>query len=1173
MWDTRRERLCADLRSQDSVCGGLYRRAIDTMSSDPLTEIDLMVTAQAMRELVNRFPRVTGTVELQPGRSTRDDVKKFTEVWEAHCGKAEAAKDEDSVVGVPRPVIAAAQQLVANFRDGNASNWRLRSALVLGRTDVDSDPAVKEVARAIENFERVRHPQGDTAAWLETEADRVLAGIEVVENALEARLGSFFGVVDQLNEVLDRANRTQVSSEGTAVWPTPDDRDLRDVVSRLGDVQHRRVFFGSLRNPLWLDPLAGRGLFATTPAHQVDADGRWVWILWPEGEYLATIAGVEPARVAEILRQAVKPGAAHDARRQLLKAALVMPADDAATLASTLEPFIEPAMDFQFGSDLVELIEKLAESGKLRRARTLAWMLLRPRAGAERLSGVEVESAIDQHWYAEAMERVLAALRAEPTLLTWLANRLADAERIARGDSLPGDHDFSYFWRPSVGRPSRRHDRDDLRHVLVDAVRDVAMERLAGGHPLDEVISTLEGTGVLITKRIALYVQARHASASRPADPGMLNLALERLVSRDLIDNHAVRSEYLLLARETLPQMSDCDFGRWGSTFADYPQLAPYQVDNIADHLAEGESLEEALAEHAEGWRHYQLTTIGASALRGDVLAELIRLNDKRGEFKSEEPSDAQWSYGDYPSPFNAESLGAMTAAEVIEILRTWAPESDDRSRPNRDGLGREFRTVVQQHTHVYSRVADAVLDLPHLYVSRYLDGLREGVNDHGGQFDWDPLLSALFSLPFSSDENRPDEGSDSRDWSYPIRQAIAVVGLGARTGRNALPLELLPKAAAFVTRYLNDPDPAPDPAPKSEQDERHAYGSGPLQQSLNAVRSEVIRTLVELALYEHEQTEASARPGPVAKKAGEQLSTLLAPSRDGSSAIAATLGEAYGKILAFAPEWIENHRAQLLSDDTFGDVVVTTALVSYQTSRPLVQSLAPTLANLIRRASRGERIAEGWKGDRTPLQRVGDHLMLMYLWGAYELDTPLVDQFFREAPPEIRGSVLGHLGWLLLGDVDIPEEVLQRARRLWENRASEVADGRADPAELRDFYWWVHCGKFPIEWWLPLLKQAADTTDFEGRTYLGEHLAEAARTSPRVTVEVLSRLLQSAPRPLARYNLIENAPSIIARGLGCGDAATTQEAQRLMDWLGKIGNLEIKNRVDLASGFHDGGV
>ena len=240
--------------------------------------------------------------------------------------------------------------------------------------------------------------------------------------------------------------------------------------------------------------------------------------------------------------------------------------------------------------------------------------------------------------------------------------------------------------------------------------------------------------------------------------------------------------------------------------FATYPHLEPQQVGWIANHLDEGESLEEALANHAEGCRHRQLAAIGASALRGDALAELARHNAERGQLP--ESQETASNYDDHPSPFHADQLGAMTAVDVIKILRTYEPEPDDRSHPDEDGLSREFRADVQRRTVDYSRVADGALALPHLYVSRYLDGLRDGVSDHGGELDWAMLLPALANLPSSSEGHRPSDGPGSDGWGYPIRQALAVVGLGARRGRSALPRELLPAAAEFAARVFGRPRP-----------------------------------------------------------------------------------------------------------------------------------------------------------------------------------------------------------------------------------------------------------------------------------------------------------------------------------------------------------------------------
>jgi len=140
---------------------------------------------------------------------------------------------------------------------------------------------------------------------------------------------------------------------------------------------------------------------------------------------------------------------------------------------------------------------------------------------------------------------------------------------------------------------------------------------------------------------------------------------------------------------------------------------------------------------------------------------------------------------------------------------------------------------------------------------------------------------------------------------------------------------------------------------------------------------------------------------------------------------------------------------------------------------------------------------------------------------------------------------------------------MLARARQLWEFRAQEVAAGRAEDAELKDYYWWVHCEKFPQGWWLPMLKQAANAMDFDGRTYLGEPLAEAASTEPHLAVEILDQLLRSAPAPMARHNLMENSPEIIARALDSGDEDAQKLGTDLMNWMGKLGNLDIKDRVD----------
>jgi hypothetical protein len=555
------------------------------------------------------------------------------------------------------------------------------------------------------------------------------------------------------------------------------------------------------------------------------------------------------------------------------------------------------------------------------------------------------------------------------------------------------------------------------------------------------------------------------------------------------------------------------------------------------------------------------LASIGAPALRGHPAGELAELIERHGKLDLDAVSRrAVRVYGSDESPFTVEELLAKTPAEVVDLLRDWDPE-EGGSGATRDGLGNVLREVVSQRTLEYSALADEVLAMSRIYVSRYLDGLSQGTGQ-GGEVEWAILLSAFRRLPARSDEVRPEGDRDEYGWGYPIRVAMDVTGNGTRRSAAALPVDHLTAALAFVETYVADPDPSPD-LNTEPKDEDPNYLSGPLQDSLTKVRPQALRTLIKLAFYEHTQIQPEHRPGAVTARVVDLLTKRLTPARDGSSAIAATLGEGYGRILTFAPEWVEQYRDQLLSTDAFGDVVATTALTTYTTSRPLVESLEPNISSIISRVAREEPVAIGWNIDRSPVENIGDHLVSMYLWGVYDLDSPLVEQFFREASPLSRASVLGHLGWSFMGDQEIPEEMLARARQLWEFRAQEVAAGRAEDAELKDYYWWVHCEKFPQDWWLPLLKQAAKAMDFDGHTYLGEPLAEAASTEPYLAVEILDQLLRSAPAPMARYNLIENSPEIIARALDSGDVDAQKLGTDLMNWMGKLGNLDIKDRVD----------
>jgi hypothetical protein len=191
---------------------------------------------------------------------------------------------------------------------------------------------------------------------------------------------------------------------------------------------------------------------------------------------------------------------------------------------------------------------------------------------------------------------------------------------------------------------------------------------------------------------------------------------------------------------------------------------------------------------------------------------------------------------------------------------------------------------------------------------------------------------------------------------------------------------------------------------------------------------------------------------------------------------------------------------------------------------------------------------------------------MTLLMWGADSPWHERVDSFYSRVSGETAASVLGQVGWRLMNTDNPSQELLDRASAIWDERQAAVDAGSADAAQLAQFYWWVHCNKFPVSWWLPRLSHVADLIDFEGRSFLGDHLAEAAREYPGESIGLMSRLLTKDGNTLARHGLVRAAPRVIARGLRSDSEAVSQAAQSLMDVLGEQGIVDMDVQVARAA-------
>src|SRR4051794_26544086 len=86
-----------------------------------------------------------------------------------------------------------------------------------------------------------------------------------------------------------------------AEFQAPTEALVDEVVRKIPTLQLRRAFFEGLKNPLWVGPLAKKGLFKNPPEPDQMPDGLIRDVYWPEIDYLVRVAPQVPAAVVNVL--------------------------------------------------------------------------------------------------------------------------------------------------------------------------------------------------------------------------------------------------------------------------------------------------------------------------------------------------------------------------------------------------------------------------------------------------------------------------------------------------------------------------------------------------------------------------------------------------------------------------------------------------------------------------------------------------------------------------------------------------------------------------------------------------------------------------------------------------------------------------------------------------------
>jgi hypothetical protein len=956
-------------------------------------------------------------------------------------------------------------------------------------------------------------------------------------------------------------------------WEDPDDELVSQVLIRLGDVQHRKVFYEGLENPLWVRKLAARKVFETVPDMTVNSTGHLRSRIWPEGEYLARMAAVVPNQVAPIFERL----AATDnfwVQRIVVFGVANMPARYTQRLVRFIVEYMKGPYRFYLEpGKLVAIASSLQANGNTTTALKLLNALYRPRkipADDQRIGKQESEAGLSadayERWLPDSVPTLVAlGKRGLGAAIGWLV----EYERLSRYAVLATE-DTSYIWRPSIVSYEQARMGHEIGHALVDVVLAIAKGGVESGIAVSTVIVKLEATAEPILQRITLEFLAQLADRDQALSEDIREPAMARLLDKRSLGVGLWR-EYANLARAIFRRAQPQDIARWVTFVRSgdiYPEKSEIRNVLAFSDRAPADVAEEEVTDYRNRRRLDLLASVGRDWLPDNLLDDFDRLVADYGlpQHPGQPGGVEILPFVGPTSPVSQADLAALSVDDLLSYLRAWRPTPGRLWGPSVAGLAREIEQLVRADPGKLGNRAWELRELPIAYVRAAVSGWREALQENAA-FPTEEIwrLAAFIA-------RQPDDGAelpvrtfeDESVWRYVQQEVARLISAYVRQNRGGGLWAGEPGPLWDVLEPLTH---HADPTPEREAQALEG-GMDPLTLSLNSTRPIAIRTTGHLldTLDRHEMLS------DYADLVAELLSSLeehLGPLADPSLAIAATLGELMGILINAVPDWVARYANILFggitstdpAEQAWSDTLFSVVVAAYGPSRTLLTHLRPWFEKSFDPAYMDRQKTVGWHGPQSTTQHIANHILLLYVYGVIERNDPLVQLLFSASTPEARGEALGQLGWQFLHE-DREEKVKSRARNLMDWRAEEIRAGNASTTELDGFHWWVKSNRFPPAWWLPILELAVRNPEFDPHSALGAALAEAATQFPRQTVLLLSQLLPGQERSWQRYDMVENAPVILAAALDSGDNGAHDMAKTVMDRLGRDGYTDLSQAV-----------
>jgi hypothetical protein len=953
-------------------------------------------------------------------------------------------------------------------------------------------------------------------------------------------------------------------------WKTPTPEQIDRTVVLLAQREHLRHFFDRLENPEWLVPLEKKGYFKSPPPPIRDeSKGTVSFPQWPESGYLARMAKLAPEKVASILR-AIPDTENIRVHDDFADAALEMPAELAAEFVPNAIKWIQAPFHALLPEKLGALLSRLALSGEVDSALELAKAVLAIRADPRKKEKVTEENKFppfpepnplfDLWTYRNIMERDIRNLltAAEARALKLLCDLLEDAVSLSqRADEGKGPDDYSYIWRPSIDNP--RYTVDDLRGVLISAVRDAA-QQLGQQNPaiVPQLIQDLEDRKWRVFRRIALHVLRLFADAA-PA------LVAKRLREPERFDRSDFRREYNLLAKERFAQLETEDQAKILDWIQKGPNTESFRAswERYHDKPPTGDEL----ATYFKVWQRDRLAPFSADLPQSwkQRYAELVSEVGPVGD-----PEDAVTIWSGSSSPKSAEDLRTMSIDQLVEYLRSWAPDPSGNPFGNTiAGLGQAVGALMVSEPERFSDEAERFEGLDPTYVRALLQALAEPAKQKLS-INWHTVLQlcrwVVNQVRAISDRKVRITDQDP-DWGW-TRKAIANL-LSHGFDSDGIPLESRSKAWQVLEPLSDDPDPT------AEDELRKSAGWDRANYSINTLRGEALHSVIRYALWVRRHAEREPAGKSRAAQGFDEMPEVrtvldkhLDHNADPSLAIRSVYGQWLPSLVFLDANWARQSIPIIFPSDDSSKDLRDAAWNTYIVYCAPYDETFELLDNQYRQAIDRITISTEKGIDRTaPELRLAQHLMTEYWRGNLAEDDPdgLLARFYAKADPKLCLRALDFVGTSLRNTRGaVPAETLERLQKLWTKRLEVVRGAdRSSPQkeELTAFGWWFASKKFADSWSIEqVLKVLNIAGSIEPDHFVVERLAELAGSMPAKAIDCLALIVEGDKEGWGVLSWREHARILLAKVVNSPDMTARGSAIELVHRLGRRGYPEYRD-------------